>query len=256
MTIAQLIDPQMLPARAARDYVSPGFKTIHLDDHFPNMIVGDMNTCGWPHLRRSSRHIWYCDQRIAGCGFLNRDEAHILYNTALKFPGASALEVGCFMGWSACHLAVGGVKLDIIDPFLGNPAIRQSVSDSLASAAVLSEVTLHAASSPAAVHALGRQGKRWSLIFIDGDHEFPAPVRDAVACEPYATSDAAILFHDVNAPAVAEAVYFLRDRGWNTRLYHTAQIMAVCWRGDFVPVEHIPDPEAAWPVPQHLKEAA
>jgi predicted O-methyltransferase YrrM len=246
----------MTPSSPPHDYVSAGLETICLDQHFPNMIVGDMSSCGWPHLRRTSPHIWYCDRRIAGCGFLNRDEAHILYNTALRFAGADALEIGCFMGWSACHLAVAGVKLDVIDPFLADAGIRKSVSDSLTSAGALSQVTLHAASSPEAVHALGSQGKRWSLMFIDGDHEFPGPVRDAVACEPYATKDAAILFHDVNAPAVAEGVYFLKDRGWNTRLYHTSQIMAVCWRGDFVPVEHIPDPAAGWPVPDHLRAAA
>jgi len=246
----------MTQTLALRDYVSAGLKTIRLDDYFPNMIAGDTNSCGWPHLRRNSPHTWYCDQRVAGVGFLNRDEAHILYNTALRFSGADALEVGCFMGWSACHLAAGGVRLDVIDPLLANPNVVNSVAESLGGAGVRQRVTLHAAASPDAVHALGRQGKRWSLIFIDGDHEFPGPMRDAAACERYAAADAAILFHDVNAPAVAEGVYFLKDRGWNVRLYHTSQIMAVAWRGSVEPLDHLPDPQAAWPIPDHLKAAA
>ena len=91
------------------------------------------------------------------------------------------------------------------------------------------------------------------MIFIDGDHDFPAPVRDAVVCERYAAADAQILFHDLNAPSVAEGLYYLRDRGWNTRLYHTSQIMGVAWRGAAVPIEHVPDPAANWPVPEHLR---
>jgi predicted O-methyltransferase YrrM len=250
------LHPVNLQPAAPRDYVSPGLKTIRLDEHFPNMIAGDPNSCPWSHLRRNTGHVWYCDRRVAGVGFLNRDEAHVLYNTALQFAGGEALEIGCFMGWSACHLAAGGVSLDVIDPFLANPEVQKSVTQSLAGAGVLPRVRLYAAASPDAVHALGRQGKRWSLIFIDGDHEFPAPVQDAVACEPYADPDAAILFHDVNAPAVAEGVYYLRDRGWNMRIYHTTQIMAVCWRGAVTPIEHIPDPPIARSVPNHLQAAA
>jgi predicted O-methyltransferase YrrM len=246
----------MLQPAFRRDYVSPGFETIRLDEHFPNMIEGEDHTCAWPHMRRNSPHRWYCDRRVLGCGFLNRDEVHILYNTALQFAGAEALEIGCFMGWSACHLAAGGVRLDVIDPLLGNPQVHKSVTDSLASANVLDRITLHAAPSPDAINALGRQGKRWSLMFIDGDHEFPGPVLDAVACERYAKTDALILFHDVNAPAVAEALYFLKDRGWNVILYHTAQIMAAAWQGAVAPVAHFADPQAGWPIPDHLRDLA
>lgn len=236
-----------------RDYISPNFQRIDLDASFPNMIVGDPAVSNWPYLRRGP-HYWYCDRRVVGVGFLNRDEAHILYNSALRMAGSPALEVGCFMGWSACHMAAGGVTLDVIDPWLGDAALRDSVVASATSAGCAGTMRLHAASSPAAVEALGRQGRRWSLIFIDGDHSFPAPVRDAVVCERYAAPDALILFHDLNAPPVAEGLYFLRDRGWNVRLYHTSQIMGVAWRGTVLPVDHIGDPEANWPVPEHLRD--
>jgi hypothetical protein len=238
------------------DYISPGLKTIHLDDYFPNMIAGDMNECGWRHLRRDSPHLWYCDRRAAGAGFLNRDEAHILYNTALRFVGAEALAIGCSMGWSVCHLAAGGVTLDVVDPLLAADWVRQSVTESAAGTGMLSRVKLYAAASPDALDALGSQGRRWSLMFIDGDHEFPSPTRDAVACERWATSDAAIVLHHVRAPAVAEAVYFLKDRGWSVRLYQTAQLMAIAWRGAVTPIDHIPDPRAGFGIPDHLQAAA
>ncbi len=249
--------PVVLLKPAARyDYVSPQLKTIRLDDYFPNMIVDDPNTCSWPHQRRDTPHNWYRDQRVEGVGFLNRDEAHILYNTALRFAGAQALEIGCFLGWSACHLAAAGVVLDVIDPFLSNQAALKSVSESLAGAGVLPQVTLHDSESPKQITALASQGKRWSLIFVDSHYDFPFSVREAVVCERYAQPDALILFHDLIAPAVAEAVYFLKYRGWNVRLYQTTQIMAAAWRGAVEPVDHVPDPNAAWPIPDHLRGLA
>lgn len=237
------------------DYVSPGLLRIRLDASFPNMVAADLGSSPWPYLRRGP-HTWYVDRRIPGVGFLNRDEVHILYNTALRFAGSQALEVGCFMGWSTAHLAAAGVQLDVVDPALSDPVIHESVVRSLQDVKPPGEVRLHITSSPAGVEALGRQGKRWSLIFIDGDHEFPSPVRDAVVCERYAAVDAMILFHDLNAPAVAEGLYYLRDRGWDTRVYHTSQIMGVAWRGAVSPIDHVADPAARWPVPDHLRDLA
>ncbi|TAE95617.1 MAG: hypothetical protein EAZ78_27625, partial [Oscillatoriales cyanobacterium] len=45
------------------DYVSPELKIILPDAYFPNMIVGDTNTCPWPYLRREIKHNWYVDRR-------------------------------------------------------------------------------------------------------------------------------------------------------------------------------------------------
>jgi hypothetical protein len=235
------------------DYSSPGFKTIRLADYFPNLIAGDPKGCPWPHLRRDVPHTWYCDRRAPGLGVLNHDEAHILYNTALRLLGSDALEIGCSMGWSACHMAAGGVALDIVDPLLGADWVRRSIIESLTAAGVMGRVRLHAAPSPEALDALGSAGKRWSLMLIDGNHDFPAPLLNAVACERWATTSAAIVMHHVNAPSVGEAVYFFRDRGWKTRIYQTAQIMAVAWRGAVEPVDHVPDPTAGLAIPDHLR---
>src|SRR4029077_18014833 len=85
-------------------------------------------------------------------------------------------------------------------------------------------------------------GRTWSLIFIDGDHEGTAPLRDVKACATHAAGDAIILMHDLAAPAVAVAFNWLRAHGWNTMLYETMQIIGVAWRGKVKPIEHVPDP--------------
>src|SRR5262245_54806187 len=124
-TIPSIPTPESRPAPSGEwDYVSPGLVSIYPDCCFPNLALGHKRQCAWPHLRRDIPHNWYVDRREPLIGFLNRDEAHILYNTALRFSGKPALEIGCWLGWSTCHLALAGVSLDVIDPLLGQSGIR------------------------------------------------------------------------------------------------------------------------------------
>jgi predicted O-methyltransferase YrrM len=254
--LSEITNNTLLPAG---DYVSPGLKVILPDAYFPNMIVGDTQTCSWPYLRREIKHNWYVDRRANSVGFLSRDEAHILYNTALQFKGKKALEIGCWLGWSACHLALAGVELDVVDPLLEREDIRQSVIDSIQGAlnasGVQTSVTLVPGYSPQRVEELANQfNRKWSLIFIDGEHENEGPLNDAIACEKLAEEDAIILFHDLAAPAVAQGLDYLKQRGWQTVVYQTMQIMGAAWRGNVEPVKHRPDPNISWQLPAHLQD--
>ena len=236
------------------DYVSANCRKIYLDSSFPLMTSINPNSHPWPYLRKEVPHLWYADSRQPLIGFVSRDEAHILYNTALKFQGKPALEIGCWLGWSTAHLASGGVVLDVVDPALASPQIYESVDQSLRSAGVRSNVNLYPGYSPEKVEEIAQENdRRWSLIYIDGNHDAPAPLRDAEVADRYAAEDALILFHDLASPDVAEGLNYLRDRGWNTMIYQTMQIMGVAWRGNVQPVEHIPDPNVDWTLPEHLE---
>jgi glycosyltransferase involved in cell wall biosynthesis len=246
----QVIERALLPPG---DYVSPGLRIIRPDACFPHLAVGDPQTNAWPYLRRHIPHNWYVDRRCPAIGFLSRDEAHLLYNNALQFRGRRVLEIGCFLGWSSCHLALAGVELDVIDPLLARPHFLESVTGSLEAAGVRRSVHLHAGSSPELVQELAtRLERRWALVFIDGDHEAPHPLRDAMACAPFVEADAMFLFHDLAAPDVAEGLHCFRGQGWQTVIYHTMQVMGVAWRGQVQPVVHQPDPRIRWVVPEHL----
>jgi hypothetical protein len=224
------------------------------DRCFPHLARGDPSRCTWPYLRREIPHPWYTDRRYPDVGFLNRDEAAILYNTARQFAGRPALEVGCWLGWSTCHLALAGVRLDVVDPALRCAEVADSVRGSLAAAGVLHAVNLVPAASPAAVEELAsRSGTRWSLGFIDGDHCAPAPQRDADAFARFAADDALVLFHDLACPDVASGLEHLRRQGWQTLIYQTMQIMGAAWRGRVTPLRHNPDPAVAWTLPGHLR---
>jgi glycosyltransferase involved in cell wall biosynthesis/predicted O-methyltransferase YrrM len=235
------------------DYVSPEFLVVRPDRCFPNMVVGDRERCTWAYLRRDIPHNVYVDKRAPDTPFINRDEALILYNTALGFRSKRCLEIGGWLGWSSCHLALGGVLLDVIDPMLANPAFQQSVQAALQMAGVLDRVNLVNGSSPQHVEAMGWQlGRKWSLFFIDGDHTGAGPVNDASICMQFAEPDAMILFHDLVSPGVARGLEYLRYRGWDTMIYSTMQIMGVAWRGSVQPVLHRPDPRLPFPLPPHL----
>lgn len=235
------------------DYVSPNLAVVRPDAAFPMMAVGDPKAHPWPYLRREIPHLWRHDRRYPLVGFASRDEASILYNSALAFRGRRALEIGCWLGWSACHLALAGVKLDIIDPVLKKPEFLEGVKKSLADAGITRQPTYHPAKSPGTVNELAAAGARWGLIFIDGNHEAPGPRDDAEACARCAEDDALILFHDLASPDVAAGLDYLRDAGWQTMVYMTHQIMGVAWRGRARLIEHTPDPRVDWPVPEHLR---
>ncbi|HEY5301543.1 MAG TPA: class I SAM-dependent methyltransferase [Acetobacteraceae bacterium] len=244
-------DPPVFPSE---DYVAPGLARVRPDACFPDMVAGDRARSDWPYLRREIPHAWYVDRRQPGVGFVSRDEAHILYNTAQRFTGARALEIGCWLGWSACHLALGGVTLDVIDPLLGDPDVYASVRASLRCAGVLERTSLIPGMSPARVFELDGLFRRgWTLFFIDGNHDAPAPLADAKAVAAVAPADALVLLHDLVCPDVAQGLAWFRARGWQTMLYQTMQVMGVAWRGAARPVAHVPDPRVAWTLPEHLR---
>jgi hypothetical protein len=88
-------------------------------------------------------------------------------------------------------------------------------------------------------------GRKWSLFFVDGSHDAPAPRQDAQACAAHAEVNALILFHDLATPAVGEALDWLREGGWRTVVSHTMRIMGAAWRGNVAPVAHTHDPTVA-----------
>jgi hypothetical protein len=109
--------------------------------------------------------------------------------------------------------------------------------------------------SPQQVEELAvREGRRWSFFFLDGDHDGPAPRRDARACARFAEEEAMVAFHDLAAPDVAWGLGWLRRQGWQTLVYQMMQVTGVAWRGAVGPVPHVPDPGVRWETPGHLRD--
>jgi predicted O-methyltransferase YrrM len=241
------------PSAPTRDYVSPNLEQVWPDAAFPHMVVGDTAECGWPYLRREIAHNWYVDRRTPAIGFVSRDEAALLYNTALRMRGRPCLEIGCWRGWSTVHLALGGGELDCVDPILADPETRRELAATLARAGVADRVNLVPRRSPEGVEEIAlRTGRRWSFAFIDGDHAGDAPLADAEVVQRFAADDAVVILHDLAAPEPAAALAYLREQGWETAIYQTMQILGVATRGACRPIPHTPDPAQRWSLPEHL----
>jgi predicted O-methyltransferase YrrM len=232
------------------DYISPGLVTAYdADRFFPDRIEGDPKLVPWEHMRKNDPHKWYCDRSMPTAGFINADETAILYNTALQFAGKPGLEIGVLFGWSTWHLVNAGVQLTTVDPLLRNKLCWEKVT----SAVPAEEVTWLAEESPAAIYRRGT--RKWNFIFIDANHDAPHPLLDTVAAERQAADDALIMFHDIIAPDVFDAVRYLMWKGWRILLYNTSQIMAVAWRGNVEPIHHWADPAIkALRLPAHLQQ--
>lgn len=179
------------------------------------------------------------------CGFLTHDEAAILFNVAKAFPG-TWLDIGGAAGWSAAHIAlVPRTQVITIDPIYSDiGSIRRMVENNWRLS--LWDIgdqrfivySAHTANSYFAANTDVVDG-----VLIDGDHSAPEPLNDAKNAAAHLAERGVIVLHDVLGGPVQEAVVWLLDNGFRARIYWTPHVMAVCWRGEFEPPPHIPDPQ-------------
>lgn len=209
-----------------------------------------------------AHHLVLCDPELsAGCGYVSRDEGAILWECARRTLGlvpagatARIVEIGSHTGWSTAHLAAHeGVHVDAIEPEFSRVAFNATGSPlqflnrcraNLEAWGVLDRVTPHGTTSQEFLPQQPSGG--YVGAFVDGEHEPPFPANDAAMVIPRMAESCFIAFHDVLGWPVQNGVKVCIDAGFKWRLYKTPQLMAVCWRGDFVPPDHTPDPLFNW----------
>src|SRR5260370_41487396 len=131
------------------EYVSDNLTVPSLDFLFPNMVLGSKEAVTWPYFRKEIDHAWYVDRRNPQIGFINRDEAAILYSSAELFPGRRGLEIGAWRGWSTAHLIASRLaSLDVVEPLLADPAWRREVVTAIEGAGGKNRAILAAGPSP------------------------------------------------------------------------------------------------------------
>ncbi len=177
------------------------------------------------------------------CGFWTHDEAAILYNVAQRSPFDSQwADIGSHTGWTTAHIMAAGPRCPGIDPMYMNAEFIERFDDNvMESTGRLSNPfgETSAAFFTGKYVGTGMPRVGWC---IDGDHEPGVPLADAKGAAAHLADPGVIIFHDFIGQPVREAVTWLMDQGFHCRVYLTPHMVALCWRGDFTPPDHVPDP--------------
>jgi predicted O-methyltransferase YrrM len=180
------------------------------------------------------------------CGFLNRDEAAILYQCAKQVKGVW-LDIGMHTGWTTLHMAHGGAAVVAIEPMFAHHYFAQRAKDNIIRSGCKGGVIVFDVTSRAYFEGIAGDGKMFDGVMIDGDHCWMNPLQDAVWSFKHLASTGVILLHDFIGGPVREATKYLMCEGMKCRVYcASSQLLAVCWRGDFTPPDYTPDPKIDW----------
>lgn len=180
------------------------------------------------------------------CGFWTHDEAAILYTIASSIGGCW-LDIGTATGWTALHLAHAVERVVTVDPQLWQPSFWKRLHEN-AGPEIASGVIIPWAGESQGFFGLNLAFLEFNGAVIDGNHDWPEPTRDAVGFHYMKGPEPrVILFHDFMGGAVQKAVAEMRAlRGYKVRIYNTPNMVACCWRGEWTPPDHTPDPNVDW----------
>lgn len=179
------------------------------------------------------------------CGLWTRDEAAILHAWAangIRLQGLW-LDIGAHTGWTSKHINYGTNSTVLcIDPMLADRGFRYRWSENTG----FPGSWAHGITSAQEFAMENGSPTKLAGVCIDGDHEPGKPLEDAQNAATHLAETGVIIFHDGIGRPTREAVTWLMGQGFKARLYWTPYLVFVCWRGDFTPVDHIPDARIDW----------
>ena len=174
------------------------------------------------------------------CGLWTHDEAAILWNIAQRL-GGPWVDIEAHTGWTSSHISAGTVEVVyMVDPEFGYRPFYDRARENTAAL-----IERHLNNMTSAQMFGTYKHFQCSGFCIDGDHSRPIPLQDAQGAHKHLAENGVIVFHDFIGDPVQEAVAWLIQQGYKYRIYTTPQMVACCWRGDFQPPEHVPDPAIA-----------
>lgn len=183
------------------------------------------------------------------CGLFTRDEAAILYTIAASI-GGRWLDIGAHTGWTTAHLIAAGCKVVAVEPMLRLDHWLQRFEQNLDADCFwdgLEESTW--LRSDEYMREMSRlDGPRvFDGVVIDGDHNHPCPLTDAtLAATLVEPGRSVILLHDAIGGPVWRGIEHLMSAGYQCHMYMTPHLIACCYKGDWTPPKHEPDPAVPW----------
>ncbi len=145
---------------------------------------------------------------------LKQPKGCVLFELHEKLRPASSLEIGLAYGFSTLYFLAsmknsGEGHHSAIDPFQDRDwkGVGRMHAEHLGMG---DRFTCYQELSVAALPKLAAEGKRYQLIFIDGDHRFDGAFMDFCLSAPMLDEGGCIAFDDMWMPSVRRAVSFVR----------------------------------------------
>lgn len=217
-----------------------------------------------------------------GCGYATHDEASLIYQIAQRNRGLW-LEIGAHTGWTSAHMALPGNRVISVEPefkramynrtkdanvffsrYIENVGSVIGIENIVISSPEMIETDLAEPLKPF-VYPVGemswdclpryaeRLNGRVTGVFIDGEHEPPFPVVDAMLAAPFMGENSLAIFHDAIGSPVVAGVHWLANWLQNAgrknvviRRYLTPQFLTVVTCGNIDLPSHQPDPSFDW----------
>jgi hypothetical protein len=173
-------------------------------------------------------------------GFWSQGEAKLLRQIASQFDG-HWLDIGAHTGWTAAHIAKWGhTHVTSIEPmfmdYLFYERFVENLQDEISQALVMP----FPGTSDLFFNQWGDDpARKFAGACIDGDHDKPHPLRDAVHCLDRLEDRGVIVLHDFRGPGPWDAGEYLAEQGMQYKVYGSVHMVGVFWRGDFTPPAEI-----------------
>jgi predicted O-methyltransferase YrrM len=181
-------------------------------------------------IRRIAGDVVYGDKdNFPGCGFMSMAESEILLATSIKHRG-QWLEIGSHVGWSAAVIAYADNPVAAVDPEYAKSAkstVRARALANLDRAGLLPLVDLIGKKSKPFYQS---NKERFTGILIDGCHDHPEPLNDAIGAAKTLTPHGVIVLHDAKGQPIKDAIDYLAANGFTVTIHDTINGLAVCER--------------------------
>lgn len=177
--------------------------------------------------------------------FMTHDEAAILHNCALLLPGAW-VDIGSRFGWTTVHIEHAGCDVIAIDPEYNSwNGLKRAQYNISVSRAGKGSIALIGNTSKEFFSGCTDQ-LQFDGVCIDGNHDSPHPLEDAIGALRHLKPKGFVVFHDFWGKPIRDGAEYLVSQGLKCKTYSTPNGMAVCWRGSVEPPEHVPDSSINW----------
>lgn len=173
-------------------------------------------------------------------GWLRETPASVLYGSVRARRQPVVVEVGSFCGKSSVLLGKAaekaGGQVYCVDPFDGRGSIYYRVPEGYKD---IYDFWQHAVSAACLTNVFPRRGTSlevagaWrgpiDVLYIDADHDPPAPKLDFLAWSPFLVSGGVLLMDDVDEPGPEVLWHWLRDHpDWeHVKVFGTKLLAAV-----------------------------